>query len=601
MNIITLDFETYFDDDYSLKKLMTEEYVRDERFEVLGCGLRLERDLITGEGPPYTIWEYGEGVRGIFDVIDWNQTAVLCHHAHFDGLILSYHYGIKPKFWLDTLSMARMVHGNHISISLASLSKLYNLEPKNVPYELFKGKHWNEIEPEAQKQIADGCLHDVQLTKTIFDFMAVGFPTEEYQLIDLTIRMFTEPVLRGDLEVLRKVWYEERDRKKSLLEKLKLNNEDLQSSNCFAESLRTEGIEPETKQSPKGNTIYAFAKTDDFMRGLLEHDNERVRLLAEARLGIKSSLNQTRAERIGGSASRGPLPIYLSYCAAHTTRWGGGDSINWQNLPRSGELRKSLLTLEGYKLAIVDLSQIECRLLNYLAGQDDVVEMFRKGEDPYVALASSIYGRSITKKDNPNERGTGKQGELSCGYGCGPEKFQSTAKLGFYGPSISLSLEFSKHCVDTYRKTHKNVVSYWKLASRMIARIAGGEPLEWGPLLIKDKRIWLPNGACIIYDTLQYEDNNWTYKTRKGVNKLYGAKLCQHICEALGRLILGQIMIRLYKKGYRAIMTTHDEAVFLVREDSEFSIIVKEFEKEPEWLPGFPIGAEGIIGERYEK
>lgn len=604
MNIITLDFETYFDNDYSSSKLSTEEYVRDPRFEVHGVGVleNGKKGFFTNR-PTMSDPLYGNEIQEFFDRIKWEETAVLCHHAHFDGLILSHHYGIKPAFWLDTLSMARMVHGNHISASLQSLSSLYGLTGKHVPYDLFKGRHWSELDDTVQSQLSLGCLHDVELCWRLFNRMSPDFPAEEYALIDLTIRMFTEPVLQGDIDLLGEIWYEERDKKTRLLSSLGVSAEDLQSSDKFAALLRSEGIEPETKLSPKGNTIFAFAKTDDFMRELRESENDKLASLAEARLNLKSTLNQTRAETIGGSASRGCLPIYLSYCAAHTTRWGGGDNINWQNLPRNGKLRKSLVAPKGYKICVVDLSQVECRLLNTLAGQQDVIETFRKGEDPYVRIASSIYGRPINKTDHPNERGTGKQAELSCGYGCGPDKFKATARLGIYGPPVILSDGEARHAVEVYRKTHQQVTSYWALASRMIARLAGGDPLDWGPMLIKDKRLWLPNGSCVIYDTLHFdpESREWRYQTRKGWNKLYGAKLCQHVCEALGRLILGQAALRLRARSYRMIMTVHDEGAFLIREDEEKEIILEEFERQVAWLPELPVKAEALVGERYEK
>ena len=351
--------------------MTTESYIRDSRFSILGVGIDNEW---------YSKSEFLADVNHFRDLL--GRSAVLCHHAHFDGLILNHHFQIKPKFWLDTLSMARMVHGNHVSASLASLATIYGLEPKNVPYALFQGKRWDDLDEETRRLVAAGCVHDVSLTRTVFDCMAADFPKEEFALIDLTVRMFTEPVLRGDLDLLRKVWYDERDRKRSLLADLQISKEDLRSSAKFAGLLRSEGVEPETKTSIKSNTVFAFAKTDEFIRELREHPNERVRNLVEARLGIKSSLNQTRAETIGGSASRGELPIYLSYCAAHATRWSGGDSVNWQNLPRSGELRKSLLAPIGRKLCVVDLSQIECRLGNWLAGQEDVLAIFKNGGTP---------------------------------------------------------------------------------------------------------------------------------------------------------------------------------------------------------------------------
>jgi hypothetical protein len=183
------------------------------------------------------------------------------------------------------------------------------------------------------------------------------FPLDELEIIDSTIRMFTEPVLQADIPMLADLWEKENQDKKTRLANLGVTAAELQSSAKFADLLRAEGIEPDTKPGKKGDN-YCFAKTDEFMRGLLEHDDDRIRTLAEARIGQKSTLLQTRAETLGFMARRGPCPVYLSYCGAHTTRWSGGDRANWQNFKRGSALRKAIMAPEGYLLAAIDLSQI---------------------------------------------------------------------------------------------------------------------------------------------------------------------------------------------------------------------------------------------------
>jgi hypothetical protein len=303
MNILTLDFETFFSDDFTLKKLTTEHYIRDPRFEPILCGFRwCSGEFATPQGNKY--WIGQEHLEAELHSIDWDNTAVVCHHAHFDALILSHVYGIKPRFIYDTLSMARLQLGNHVSVGLESLARHYGLASKSVPYERFKGKRWADIDPVLRGELGAGCLHDIELTWDIFQRMAVGFPQEEYQVIDMTVRMFSEPVLMGDVDTLAGVWIHERDRKAALLAELEVDVRALQSAVQFEELLRAEGIEPEIKPGKNG-PIGAFAKTDEFMISLLEHDSERVRALAEARLGLKSTAEQTRAERLGWMARRG--------------------------------------------------------------------------------------------------------------------------------------------------------------------------------------------------------------------------------------------------------------------------------------------------------
>lgn len=336
MQFLTLDFETYWDEDYTLKKLTTEAYVRDPRFEVLCCGFRMP------DGRPKAISQ-GARLSDFLQTIDWEQTALLCHHAHFDGLILSHHFGIRPKLWLDSLSMARMAIGNHLSASLESLVKHFGLAPKTVPYDAFKGKHWHELTREVQQQLLDGSMHDCNLTWGIFNRMVPDFPGEEYAIVDMTVRMFTEPQLVGDIDLMADIWLKEVKRKRSLLQELGVDKKTIMSNEGFADLLRAEGIEPATKQGT-GKMIYAFAKTDWFMEELLElDDDDPAHMLAEARIDSKSTMTQRRMERLGYMAGRGPLCVYIAYAAAHTSRWGGGDKTNFQNMRRKGRDRETIM------------------------------------------------------------------------------------------------------------------------------------------------------------------------------------------------------------------------------------------------------------------
>jgi hypothetical protein len=161
-------------------------------------------------------------------------------------------------------------------------------------------------------------------------------------VVDATIRMFTEPSLVGDLDLLARAWGAEENAREDLFERIGgFSNLEpdavarlLRQDEFFAEMLDRLGVEPQIKTTAKGNEKYAFAKSDYFMQDLLLHDDPDVALLAEARLKAQSSIYSTRLERIGFAATRGPLPIYLNYAGAHTRRWSGGDSTNWQNLPR---------------------------------------------------------------------------------------------------------------------------------------------------------------------------------------------------------------------------------------------------------------------------
>lgn len=349
MRIVTIDFETYFDNDYTLKKLTTEEYVRDERFEALGAAVRI------GER---AMWLEAEQVKEQCEVWETQRPVVmLAHHAHFDGLILSHHFGFQPDVWLDTLSMGRVVFDSGVKLGLDDIAARLGLFPKTVPYDLFRGYRWMELPLEIRKAVAEGACHDCDLTFAAFTIMMNGghpavpyrFPPSELPVIDLTVKMFTDPTLIGDTELLGQAWLADSQATQELFAKVGFSGEELRKDENFATALDALGVEPDRKTTDAGNEKYAFAKSDPFMQELLYDADPEVALLVEARLKAQSSIYRTRTERYGYMSLRGPMCIYLAYAAAHTRRWGGGDKTNFQNLPRpdphkpqKGALRRAI-------------------------------------------------------------------------------------------------------------------------------------------------------------------------------------------------------------------------------------------------------------------
>lgn len=636
MDIYVLDAETYFDSDYTLSKMTTEEYVRDERFEVHGWGVRDHphgRAIAPGgafwlEEPQFVEWAKG---------IDWSQTAILCHHTHFDGLILSHRYGIVPRLYLDTLSMARAMLGTHVGKSLEALAKEFNLGAKSVPYDLFKGKHWDELPGDTKHLVAHGCLDDIRLTWDLFGKLAVAFPEEEYALIDATIRMFCVPRLVGNAELLGRIWQQEQERKTAMLEAVGLSVGDIRKDWVFARLLRESGVEPPQKRMKDGKCKacngtgvveavtdqpctecdgsgaevrykYAFAKTDDFMRELQDDGDEDIRLLAEAKLAAHSTGTQTRTYRLGWMASRGAMCVYLNYCGTHTKRWSGGDKVNWQNFRRGGPIGGAIEAPPGHKIVTVDASQIECRLLNMVAGQRDVIERFRNREDPYVNVASYFYGYPVNKTDHPQERQVGKVLELQAGYGSGGATIWRTLKRA----GIILPEEKGEQAKNAYRETHPDVVHLWKAGGDVLKKLHSGQECQWGPVYIWNKRMWLPNGLPLIYETLKWEDDpddggdaGWRVRVNKnGWSKMYGAKLVENLIQALARVHVSQAWVRLKRAGLDMVAMEHDSLRACVpQRDAQpaLKLMHAEMCRSPEWLPDVPLDSEGYISHTFAK
>lgn len=611
MNLLVLDFETYFDGDYTLKKLTTEAYIRDPRFEALCCGFW---DPSHAMRDHTLFWEDAEHTTAVLREIDWSKTAVVCHHAQFDGLILSHHYGIKPAFWFDTLSMARLVIGNHLPVGLGPLALHFGLSPKNVPYDLFRGRHWHELSDAEQQELGDACAHDVALTYQLFQRLLPRVPREELELIDLTIRMFTEPTLEGDIEELDAIARDEAAAKQKAMDDLGIKTKELASADQFAAILTGLGVEVEYKTTPKGNSIPAVAKTDDFMKELCDHENKIISALAHARLATRSTIDETRAARLAGAARRGKLPVYLGYCAAHTTRWGGGDKVNFQNFRRGGRIRKALKAPEGHLLLIADASQIECRFLEWFADEQQALEDFRKGGDPYCGIASQFYGRTITKADEA-ERGMGKQIRLSCGYGAGGASIVQTAKRGTYGPPVLLTDAEGLAARDLYRRNRPGVVRCWKEGDEVLAFMGGNvrAEMDWGVLVVVANGdgsgyIEGPTGTRMLY-TLERDDegNGWKRRTRRGWSRIWGGHLVENVIQFLARVYIGGVLVRV-KDTFPALKlatTSHDEGTWVLLDDGDaphyLEHVLGFMREPPAWAPDIPLDAEGHLSKVYDK
>lgn len=681
--LLVLDWETFFHSKakYSLKggHHTTESYVRSELFNA----------HMLGYWAPDTMPAPAECNSGMVETNDdlrrrIETSACLFHHGQFDALILSHWYGLRPGFIYDTLAMARLVLPRLKSHSLGALAQYFGLPEKNVPYNLFDGLR--HLPPDVRALVADGCKHDVWLTKQIFDRLLPFVPEEELQVIDVTCRMFSESVLELDRPRMEAFLRTERMRKAramleagnaiglttARLQHLSPNDTaialrkllddietELQSSAKFKIALEALGYECPMKWSEKakeqckycrgsgryssddkadyppcpggngagmtkGGWIPAIAKSDEPMKELLEHDDSRVQALAAARLGVKSTIDETRAQRLLDTATRGPLPVYLSYAAAKTLRFGGGDKTNWQNFRRGGEIRKSIVAPEGHKLVIGDLSQIEYRLLCWLTGQTDKLEALAAGRDLYSELAGQFYGYEVSKA-LPKERGLGKQITLSCGYGAGAQSIVATAKNGTYGPPLQLTDAESLKARDLYRATHPDVVEFWNWCSKTAlptlhhgqSTMYGGDEITKPVLTIEDQRLWLPNDTCIDYTGLrwarpseifpnqQHKDDSpsWWEPSRKGYTRTWGSHVTADVCQALAAVVIKHAMA-IVAKRYKIALQVHDEIVLCVPDaeaQTAYEFLISTLKTPPAWCADIVLDAEGLVAQEYAK
>ena len=597
--LLTVDFETYYDRDFSLSKLTTEEYVRSDSFEVIGVSVKVNEDpaqWFSGTHQQTAQW------LGQFD---WGSSLVLAHNTMFDSAIISWRFGIIPLGWLDTMSMAQAVVPATQSKSLANLAVYYEVGVKGTEVINALGKRRIDFTPQELARYGDYCVNDTELTYTLFNKLLDGFPQQELKLIDLTIRMFAEPVLEVDTELLIEHLTGIREFKDKLLDASGLDTETLMSNNKFADWLRSRGVEPPTKVSPTtGREALAFSKTDKDFLALQDHEDVIIQTAVAARLGVKSTLEETRTERFIGIGSRGKLPVPLKYYAAHTGRWGGADSLNLQNLPSrtgSSSLKKSIVAPQGFVMIDADSAQIEARMLAWLSGQNDLVEQFTVGEDVYRLMASAIYSKDVSDITK-DERFIGKTVVLGCGYGMGAEKFKNMLSL----QKVSMEKSEAERIISIYREKNFKIKQLWgqgQNALRFILQKRNAPIGQHDVVRVMDGGLLLPSGITMRYTNLRNDkDDGFMYDARKNeVVRIYGGKVIENIVQALARIVIGHQMLKIAER-YRVVLTVHD-AVACIAPETEV-LEAKRYVEEcmrsaPEWAVGLPLNCESGYGRSY--
>ncbi len=599
--LLTIDFETYFDNECTLKKLNYIQYLNHPRFEVLGAAILTDK---THEFLPHN------DLQDFLSTLDPETTSVLAHNTLFDGMILSWIYNFAPAppaRWLDTLSMSKGLLALN-SYSLESVGQHFNLPHKKSA--TFKGKTWTQLTSTEQIELADYAKHDAWLCHEIYKRLQ-PYPKNELDLIDLTIRMFTEPKLQLDIPLAERLLKEQQDHKTNLLKETQLTKTQLASNQQFAKLLEEKyNIEIPKKISLTTNKeTYALAKNDPEFQELQLKAPDNVKKLIEARLAIKSTIEETRINTLIETQNLvGAIPVPLTYYGGHTGRWSGF-TYNLQNLPKTSQIRNTLIAPPGHTLIIVDSSSIEARVLAWFAEQQDLVEEFHQKKDPYKRMASIIYNipvEQITKKSK--EREVGKNTILGAGFSMGATKFQATLQK----TGINIPFEEAQRVIEIYRKTNNKIVQLWRYLDSQLHTIANGptKASSFGPSLtsqttykcieFQKNRILLPNGLYLKYPDLQQHDE-WTYGNNK---KIYGGALTENIIQALARIIIGEQALQAQKEVGPVVLLVHDEIVCCVatnQAEQALNKLLHIMQTSPTWAPDLPLDAEGEISAYYKK
>lgn len=659
---ITLDFETYYSkkSKYSLaaKGMTYEKYIRDDKFEVIGLAVKV--------GNRNTKWisthEIQDWINHIEVAYGWENVRLIAQNAVFDASILGLKYNVYPGQIADTMLMSKAVQqwdGNSLDVITRQLRAKYgwicvqnndgtvwvgSATGENEQLKQFAvdkgtevhdadGKHLCDFTDEEYDAYAQYCITDVDLTWSAYRFFLdyYGFPEQEIDVMTTSIEMYTYPVMELDTKVLEEVKANVNQLREESLAKAGVTLEEVRSDVKFAEALVKLGVEPPTKINTKGEVKYAFAKKDLAFLKLLEHEDEGVRELAQARFDNKSSQAVTRVEDFLSKAERGKLCVGIEYYGARTGRFGGFEG-NLQNLNRNkvvgkdtpygrlvfykgkadrfmklGEdgkvllaragwvendedelhevgLRDSVKAPKGKTLVVNDLSQIECRILAYTAHEQWVLDAFVAKKDIYKAQASKSFGvpyEEITK----SMRFVGKSQILGLGFQAG----ENGLRVVLGKRSEDFSSEELQGWVKSYRASVPNIVSFWRKYKAVLRAMVQGTSVsidDKGILQLDGNCVVLPNGMKLVYRNIRCEKNEngfdqyvyWgrNIRTKKpDWENTFEGRMVENAVQALARIVLttqmGWIKTEFRKRGW-----SRDDAHLAMQVHDELIVCCKE-------------------------
>ena len=574
MQLLFLDFESYYDNEYSLRKMTPAEYILDARWETHMMGAKVD-------GGPVEIIE-AEDIPPFLRSFPIEDTMTITYNALFDNCILAWRYGYVPKRMIDCMGMVRMLRGHVLKgVSLETAAQHFHLPPKGHMIGQVKGQRLAEIRdyPALWAQYQAYCMHDVVLMYQIFNKLAPEMPISQWKVMDLVLRAAVEPQFVIDYDLLKAHYDDVVNDKEELMRAANSDKLELMSNDKFAERLTSMGIEVGMKPSPSNPEIetFAFAKTDEFMSSLLEHEDPQVQALAAARLGVKSTLEEKRSQRLLAIAAlpwasaynlpQASMPIPLRYAGAHTMRLSGDWQINMQNLPtgRGGKKTKLRLALKappGHKVVVGDLGQVHARLTAWLS-KSPLLQKFINKEDPYNAQATNIFGRTIDRKlpSDEMEGHIGKAAVLGLGFGAAAKKFYGMVirTVRASGGDVEAlkkiwTPELAEKAVKAYRKAESPTVDLWyRLDTVLGSYWYGTDGIYKGihPISIGQGYVRGPSGLTMryvvpepeadnLYDTDEDKEKraaarrrNMFYHYAKRKHKIYGAAFLENIVQFL--------------------------------------------------------------------
>jgi DNA polymerase bacteriophage-type len=641
MSFVTLDFETYYAQGYSLQSLTYEQYIGHEDFYVHGVGIKID------DGPTnyYDDHDTAFVLKELF--APNNDHTLIAHNAFFDGAVLSWYYGLGAATYYCTQAMSRALW-NQRKHGLADLA--VSLWPKNKKKrkgkELADFKGVRRLNAAQQKVMGGYCVNDVNLTFDAFAQMWRMFPEDELALLDLTLQMGIHPGFELDAPMVQAHLEEIQREKAQAIAKSGTTRTVLASGPQFVKHIKDAyGLDVPRVHAPtpkNPDNVKACLARGELPCIRFLHDNPQVADAFAGRFAVSSTLEESRATRMLEHAKalpgkpEGVIALPLNYAKAHTLRWGGTNKINAQNFGRKSPLRRAIRAPAGYKVGVGDLSQIEARMLAWWADEESLLEMFANKVDIYSVYGSKIYGRPIDRKRKEIDPDTGeevlpdylaghvgKTSVLGLGYQMGPNKFKDTLEGGALGgPPVFMDFEQCHHIVhNVYRAENPNIVAAWNECNTVLEQmfcLPEGESYPWRHLQVERGRLRLPNGMYLNYPGLRWVQEEhekygqWEYWQGNYYTKIYPGKLTENIIQALARIVIGAQMLKVnaFLKTIdpiaRVLLTVHDEIICLLPADRAaqlMEIILEMMRVPPDWCNDgrLVLDSEGGFDDCYSK
>ena len=565
MNVLTVDFETYYDREYSLSKMTMIEYIMDGRFQPIMMSYAINDE------PVKNVIGY-PNIKRILDGIDWSNTVLNAQNTAFDATIIRARFGHTARYYTDTMAMAR-VTAAHVfeGASLAAIAKVLQANGVHVPpkgkevesalgmhlYNAYSGTPYiakkATTEPDEMQRghtllmsYVEYCNNDVHLAREAFKYFTKMITPDEMQYGDMILKCYTEPSLYLDLPIIEeeiaRIHERDEQRARYVADQYFNGNQAKLRSVCrsvpkFTEFLRGLGgkleheidedtdytfIIPSKYSEKKGRVEPCYSKTFPPVIEMCDRIDE-IGDIFRTKLAMSSSIELSRAERFRAIAKLDcgfGMPYTVS--GAHTHRLGGSGGLNVQNLSsgrkegQSNALKRSISAPPGHKVVVFDSSQIELRTGSYIAGDNATLNLFVAGKDPYSQQAALIYGgdpdeiKKLAKGGvEPYasiQRPAGKASLLSNIYGTGAVGFMNYAKL----MGVNMTLEEAQHIVKVYRETHPEVVATWNACEVALrGMIAGASGYFGGP----NGKLFYYDGARVNHGVrmpgIRLPDGNW--------------------------------------------------------------------------------------------